>query len=210
MFPDTLRLPALTEIITDDVMTWGASDLDRLVSSCYHLQTLSMCCSEGLQLTQLLQLTALTQLWLAGVTANSTVASVVQLSALQGLQELVFLDPCCFTDDAVKSLTALTQLKRLGLSARDDVFSTTMQQQFARGSVAERVCTCHTIANKVGTSLHIVMGCLSQHVETCLSYSASRVLLVCHCMLWHAAIDTCTGPFLSISPQPVCHQPNKR
>jgi len=56
-------------------------------------------------------------------------SSLVQLSAFQRLQELTLRHPCHFTDDSVGSLTALTQLTRLGLSEGNPAFSTTMQQQ---------------------------------------------------------------------------------
>jgi len=105
MFQDKLRLSGLTELRTAHAMTWEAPDLDRLVSSCCHLQFLSLSCSEGLQLKPLLQLSALTALWLTGATDGSTVASLVQWSALQGLQQLIVMDPCSFTDDDVVKFT---------------------------------------------------------------------------------------------------------
>jgi len=129
MFHETQQLSALTELNVAYAISWQAPDLDRLVSSCSNLQTLSMCCSPGLQLTPLRQLAALTHLWLTGATAYSTVTSLKQLSALQGLQELFVLDPWRSTDDAVRSLTALTQLTSLGLSDNEDVFGRIMQQQ---------------------------------------------------------------------------------
>jgi len=161
MFPDKQQLTALTQLTTDDAMTWSPSDLDRLVSSCCHLQKLSLCCSEGLQLTGLLQLTALNELWLRNTTEDNTVASLVQLSALQGLQELVVMDLCRFTDDAVRSLTALTQLTHLGLSDSDDVFSTAMQQQllqqFGREEIDGSDVMFHIITNTVSTFIHTFM-----------------------------------------------------
>jgi len=162
MFHDTLKLSVLTKLdVAYHTMPWQAPDLDRLVSSCSHLQKLSLCCSPGLQLTPLLQLTALTSLWLAGVTADSTVTSLVQLSALQGLRVLTVMNTCRFTDDAVRSLTALTQLTRLRLSDREGVFSTTMHQQllqhFSQEELDERTCTCHIINNTVGSSWPAVM-----------------------------------------------------
>jgi len=165
MFPDTQRLSALTELNLVDAMPWRAPDLDQLVSSCCQLERLSLCCIQGLQLTPLLQLTVLKRLWLTGVAEDSTTASLVQLSALQSLQELILLDPCSFTDDdAVGSLTALTQLTRLGLSASDGVFSTTMQQQllqqFGQQTIDELGDTCHAITSTVGTS---GLRCAVQH-----------------------------------------------
>jgi len=155
MFPESQQLSALTELDIAYTMPWQAADLDRLASSCSNLQTLSLRCSSGLQLTPLLQLTALARLWLTVVTEDSTVTSLAQLSALQGLQVLTVVDPCCFTDDAIRSLTALTQLTRLGLSDSDGVFSTTMRQQllqeFGSDELDERTCTCHIIKNTVGT-----------------------------------------------------------
>jgi len=150
MFPNKLRLPALTALQCAHTVPWEAGDLDRLVSSCSALQTLSLWCSPGLQLTALLQLTVLRQLGAAGVTEDSTVASLVQLSALQGLQELFVMDPCSFAiDDAVKPLTALTQLTRLGLSNSNGIFSITMQQQLRQRFYQELVdgpgVTCYII-----------------------------------------------------------------
>jgi len=195
MFPDTLRLSALTKLDIVDTMPWEGSDLDRLVSSCSNLQTLSLCCSEGMQLTPLLQLTALTQLWVAGVTNNSTVASLVQLSALQGLQELFVIDPCSFTDDAVRSLTALTQLTRLGLSDDDEAFSTTMQQQlqqqFGQEQVDESAMTCHIIADTVGT---LQLGVLSNKAVLLTSPVRPQRM---H-MLWRTV-----RPLSAATPQPV-------
>jgi len=162
MLLDTLQLSALTELNFGDAMTWGAADLDRLVSSCSALQTLSLCCKRGLQLTPLLQLTALTRLGLTNAAQGSTAASLVQLSALQGLQELVLMDPCRFTDDAVRSLTALTQLTYLGLSDSNNVFSTTMQQQllqqFGREELDGSDEMCHIIIDTVGAFCG-VCGC---------------------------------------------------
>jgi len=130
MFSDTVQLSALTTLVTVYGMTWEAPDLDCLVSSCSALQELSLCCSPGLQLTALLQLTAMSYLWLADVTEDNTVASLVQLSALQGLQKVTITEPCNFTDDdAVQSLTALTQLTTLELTAGEGAFSAAMQQQ---------------------------------------------------------------------------------
>jgi len=163
MFPDTLRLPMLTHLDLVYTMPWEAPDLDRLVSSCSALQELSLCCSEGLQLTPLLQLTALTSLWLAGVTADSTAASLVQLSALQGLQDLLVMDPCRIDDDVVGSLTALTGLTSLGLSDSDGAHSTAMQQQllqwFGHEDVQGAWQTFHIIMNTVGTSLLFWVCC---------------------------------------------------
>jgi len=128
VFREKLRLSALTELDTAYVMPWAAADLDRLVSSCSSLQELSLCCSPGLQVTALLQLTALTNLWLAGATEDST-ASISQLSVLHGLKRLAITDPCSLADDdAVWFLTALTQLTYLALSNSNGVFSPVMQQ----------------------------------------------------------------------------------
>jgi len=167
MFPDRLQLTALAELGIAYAMTWEASDLDRLVSSCCHLQTLSLRCSPGLQLTALLQLTSLTYLWLAGASEHNTTASLVQLSALQGLHELIVMDPCCFPDDAVRSLTALTQLTSLGLSGSDGVFSATMQQQLLQHFGQRRgVFECHIITNTVSA---ICFGCAVQELAVCCS-----------------------------------------
>jgi len=176
MFPDQLQLPALTHLHTPYFMPWEAADLDRLISSCSHLQILSLCCSPGLQLTALLRLTALTRLWLTGVTEDSTTASLVQLSALQGLQDLSVLNPCSFTDDAVRSLTALTQLTRLGLSDHG-VFSTTMQQQLLQHFGRERIAggfACHPIKNTVST---VQFECAVQQSSNSQCF---HILLVCN------------------------------
>jgi len=161
MFPETLKLPILTQLDIAYTTPWEAADLNRLVSSCSNLQTLSLSCSPGLQLTPLLQLTALTYLWFTGATEDSTLTSLVQLSALQDLQVLFVMDPCSLTNDtSVKSLTALTQLTRLGLSDSDGVYSTTMQQQlqqqFGREELDGPDVTCHTITDTVGT---LCSGC---------------------------------------------------
>jgi len=179
MFPDKLQLSALTELSTADAWEWEAFDLDRLVSSCCQIQTLSLYCSEGLQLIPLLQLTALAELRLRGATDDSTVASLVQLSALPGLQELFIMDPCCFTDDdAVRSLTALTQLTRLALSDSDDVFSTDMQEQlqqwFDQEELDEPDEMFYIIDDMVGT---VFLGVMS-HNLTCYF---NLFLCYCHC-----------------------------
>jgi len=175
---DNQQLSALTELKTADAMSWGSSDLDRLVNSCCHLQTLSLCCSPGLQLTALSQLSALTSLWIRGATEDSTVTSLVQLSALQGLQDLFVTDPCSFTnDDCVKSLTALTQLTRLGLPDSDGVFSTAMQQQLVQ-QIGQEVAagadgTCHVVKNTVGT---FCFGCV---IDTAVTAAMAGTLLLC-------------------------------
>jgi len=130
MFPDRLQLSALTMLNTNFTSTWAAADLDRLVSSCSALQQLSLRCSPGLQVTPLLRLTALSELCLAGVRHSSTVASLAQLSGLQGLQRLAITDPCNLPDDdALLPLTALTQLTFLALTDQQGAFSAAMQQQ---------------------------------------------------------------------------------
>jgi len=108
------------------------------------------------------------------------VVSLVQLSGLQGVQELGILGACCFTnDDAVRSLTAFTQLTRLGLSDSDGVYSTVMQlqllQQFGQGELDDR--TCHVIGNKVGTSCS---GCAVQsnlNLITCCNFVSEALVL---------------------------------
>jgi len=116
VFPDRLHLSALTELETAYGLPWEAPDLDRLVSSCGHLQKLSLCCTPGLQLTALLQLTELVQLWLTGETADSSIlASLAQLTGLQRLQRVAITDPFNFSDAVFKPMTALTQLTYLAL-----------------------------------------------------------------------------------------------
>lgn len=152
VFPEKLQLPALTELDTSYVMPWEAADLDRLVSSCSALRVLSLCCSRGLQLTPLLQLTALTNLWLTGVTEDIT-ACLRQLPVLHGLQRLAVTDPCSLTDDdGVRSLATLTQLTYLVLSDSDGVFSPVMEQHvmqwFGNEDIDYKV-TGYTITNTV-------------------------------------------------------------
>jgi len=85
VFPDRLHLSALTELETAYSPSWNTPDLKRLVSSCSHLQKLSLRCTPGLQLSALLQLTELVQLWLTDTTDSSTMASLAQLSGLHQL-----------------------------------------------------------------------------------------------------------------------------
>lgn len=146
-------------------MTLAASDLDRLVRSCSALQTLSLRCSRGLQVTGLLHLTALTQLWLTGVQQSSTVASLAQLSQLQGLQRLAITDPCSLPDDeddALLPLTALTQLTYMALTDKEGAFSPAMQQQLCHlcKEPFEECGPCCIIRNTV--SALIWSGC-SRH-----------------------------------------------
>jgi len=115
VFPDRLRLSALTELETAGGPPWKAPDLDRLVSSCSRLQKLSLCCTRGLQLTALLPLTDIVQLWLEGKTDSSTMASLAQLSALRRLERLAVTDDCVVSCRLFMPLTALTQLTYLGL-----------------------------------------------------------------------------------------------
>jgi len=115
VFPDRLRLPALTELETAWGFSWKAADLNQLVSSCSHLQKLSLRCTPGLQLTALLQLTDLVRLWLEGETDSITIASLAQLSALQRLHRLAVTGPCVFSGRLLESLTAFTQLTYLVL-----------------------------------------------------------------------------------------------
>jgi len=114
VFPDSLRLSTLTELDTAYGLPWDSPDLDRLVSSCSHLQKLSLRCTPGLQLTALLQLTDLVQLWLEGKPDSSTMTSLAQLTGLRGLQRLaVTCDR--FNSGLFNPLTALTQLTYLAL-----------------------------------------------------------------------------------------------
>ena len=62
-----------------------------------------------MQLTPLLQLTALTCLWVSGITDG--VAG--SLSRLQELDDLQIMQPSTLTDAGLQPLTALTQLTRL-------------------------------------------------------------------------------------------------
>jgi len=202
MFPDNQRLSALTELNFAEAMPWGPPDLDRLVSSCCQLERLSLCCSPGLELTPLLQLAVLKRLYLRGVTKDSTVASLVQLSALQSLQELIVVDPCRFTNcHAIKSLTALTQLARFGLSGSYDIFSTTVRQQrlqqFDLQKVSDDCASFYVITNTVSAS---GLGCvLSGMIFGSLGdILCFQVLLACQCMLVPASLNAWC--FLSHKP----------
>jgi len=115
VFSDRLCLSALTELETAYGPDWRAADLDRLVSSCSRLQKLSLSCATGLQLTALLQLTDLVQLWLTSEVHSSTVASLAQLSALQRLQRLAISSCHQQGNEFFAPLTALTQLTYLAL-----------------------------------------------------------------------------------------------
>jgi len=126
MFPDRLRLSALTELETAYGPSWEAPDLDRLVSSCNCLRKLSLYYTPGLQLTALLQLDNLMQLWLRGEPDSSTMASLAQLSVLYRLQRLAVTDPCRFSGRLFKPVTALNQLTYLALPHYSE--SASMQQ----------------------------------------------------------------------------------
>jgi len=124
VFPDSLRLSALTELETAYGPCWNAPDLDPLVSSCSNLQKLSLYCTAGLQLTALLQLTNLVQLWLRGKTDSSTMTSLAQLSALH---RLAVTAPCRFRGSLFMPLTALTRLTHLTLPGLTENGSSTQQ-----------------------------------------------------------------------------------
>jgi len=115
VFPDRLRLSALTELETAHGLSWKAPDLDRLVSSCSRLQKLSLRCTSGLQLTAMLPLIDLTQLWLVGDINASTVTSLAALTGLHRLQRLAITDPCASTEHLLVTLTSFTQLTYLVL-----------------------------------------------------------------------------------------------
>jgi len=115
MFSGMLRLSALTELETAHGPYWNAPDLDRLVSSCGCLQKLSLRCTTGLQLSVLLQLSNLVQLWMAGKTDKSTMASLAQLSGLHRLQRLAVTNPNNCRGIVFRPLKALTQLTYLAL-----------------------------------------------------------------------------------------------
>jgi len=131
MLPESRQLLQLTGLSTS--LPCGAADLDLLACSCSHLQELCMCCTAGLELTALLQLTMLTSLWLLNVADSSSVASVAQLSGLQGLQRLGImafqLAPCIIDDSMLASLAVLTQLKQLLLPREDGDITPAMQQE---------------------------------------------------------------------------------
>jgi len=127
VFPDRLQLSALTELETAHSPSWEAPDLDRLVSSCSCLQNLSLCCTPGLQLNALLQLTDLKQLWLRGQPDSSTMASLAQLSGLCRLQRLAVTGPSRFSGSLFMPLAALTQLTYLALPNNSENISRTKQ-----------------------------------------------------------------------------------
>jgi len=126
VFPDRLRLATLTELDTAYGPSWKAADLNRLVSSSSHLQNLSLRCTPGLQLTALLQLADLTQLWLAGIMDASTGASLKKLTGLQRLQRLA-ITPYPASEHLLLTMTAFTQLTYLALPHYSD-FGSSMQQ----------------------------------------------------------------------------------
>jgi len=99
-----------------------------MASSCSSLKQLSLSCSPGLQLTALLQLTGLSELWLTGIVSSSTITSLAQLSGLQGLQTLVIASYKGVGDSEVFELTKLTQLTHLALP-HQSAFSPALQQQ---------------------------------------------------------------------------------
>jgi len=116
----------LTELQTAYGRCWQALGLDRLVSSCGNLQKLSLCCTPGLQLTALLQLTDLDHLWLGGQIDSSTMASLSHLTGLRKLQRLAVTDACGVSSRLFLPLTALTQLTYLALPQRSE-FGASMQ-----------------------------------------------------------------------------------
>jgi len=128
MFPEGLRLSALTEFETACSPRWEAADLDRLVSSCSHVQKLSLHCTLGLQLSVLSQLNNLMQLWLSGETDSSMMASLSHLTALHRLQRLAVTDNCKCNGSFFLPLTALTQLTYLALPHHPTLHSS-MQQR---------------------------------------------------------------------------------
>jgi len=138
VLPGNRQLLQLTQL--GSTLPWRALDPSWLARSCSQLQQLSLCCAQsqlGFQeLTALLQLTALSSVWLLDVADSDPVASVAQLSGLQGLERLGITaypaDPCSISDDVVASLTALTKLTHLALPGEDGVFSAAMQQQLQR------------------------------------------------------------------------------
>jgi len=131
VFSCGLRLSTLTELETAYGPTWEAADLDRLVSSCSNLQKLSLYCTSGLQLTALLQLTDLVQLWLTSAVHSSTVTSLAQLSVLQRLRRLAFSNSRQPGNTFFAPLTALTQLTYLALP-RPSRVGATMQHLLLR------------------------------------------------------------------------------
>jgi len=129
VFPDRLRLSALTELETAHGLSWKAPDLDRLVSSCSRLQKLSLRCTSGLQLTAMLPLIDLTQLWLVGDINASTVTSLAALTGLHRLQRLAITDTCAPSKNLLVALTSFTQLTYLALP-HHSYFGSSMQQAF--------------------------------------------------------------------------------
>jgi len=125
--PGRLILSALTQLETAHGPCWQAPDLKRLVSSCSHLQKLSLCCSPGLQLSALLQLVDLTQLWLAGNIDARMNASLAELTGLQELKRLAVTDLYTYSNYTLVTLTAFTQLTYLALP-HYSYFGSVMQQ----------------------------------------------------------------------------------
>lgn len=80
VLPDNRQLLQLTQF--DTSLFWRPLDPNRLARSCSHLQQLSLCCCTDIpELTTLLQLTALSSVWLFEVIDSRPVASVAQLRA---------------------------------------------------------------------------------------------------------------------------------
>jgi len=123
MFSGMLHLSALTVLETAYGPSWETPDLNRLVSSCSHLQKLSLCCNPGLQLSALLQLDNLMQLWLRGNIDSSTMASLAQLSGLHRLRRLAVTDGSRCRGSFFMPMTALTQLTYLALPDRSNLDS---------------------------------------------------------------------------------------
>jgi len=134
VLPDSRQLLQLTALSTS--IPCETSALDLLARSCSQLEELCLCCTAGMELTALLQLTALSSVWLEAPVDSCPVASLAQLSGLQGLERLAITacpqDPCSISDDIVGSLTALTALTLLALPGEDGVLSAAMQQQLQR------------------------------------------------------------------------------
>jgi hypothetical protein len=132
IFPPGRQLPALCEFIfgwdvpAGDVMAAQPEELPppifehlsitRMAASCPALEVLLLpgCLTQDVQLAPLLQLTALTDLLLAGEEIDDALVSdqLVMLTGLESLQ--IHLSPE-LTDTGVLSLTALTELQSLFL-----------------------------------------------------------------------------------------------
>jgi hypothetical protein len=99
----------------DQVACFVPGDVECLVCSCPSLELLWLpgLVQDGVDVSALLRLTALTGLFVGGDVWDDAVALGV-LAGMSGLRELQLCDAPGFTDQALLALSALTGLTRLG------------------------------------------------------------------------------------------------